>query len=104
MPQYLNGINVTSLSLGINSGSALTTGNNNLLLGANAGRDLTTASNNVILGSYQATSEPTLQPEGGRGGLPLPSRTLFCLATVWVWWHVVGTVMAPPAIPGSSPT
>lgn len=61
MPKYLNGINVSSLTLGEGSGAALTTGNANTLLGASAGADLTTGSRNTLVGAYTCTTEPDVQ-------------------------------------------
>ena len=61
MQQYVNGINVSSLSLGLNSGGNLTTGSKNLLVGFQAGKNLTSGSYNTVLGSYTAADEPTVQ-------------------------------------------
>ena len=87
--QYLNGINVTSLSLGLNSGSSLTTGTGNLLLGANAGKDLTTGSQNTIVGSYAATGETDLQ-----GGVVLSNGN----GAVACRWDASGNVSRPAGV------
>lgn len=57
MRRYVNTVDIDQVTVGAQSGAALTTGSGNVLLGPSAGAALTTGEKNVIVGGYTAADK-----------------------------------------------